>query len=231
MPSFFPLGVILFTVGSVLLAVVSKFVSFNLPTSLRPRDVCSQVVWLKVNLWGRKSFELSVLSLGRGFLIRDNEHGFEKSGYHLLSLWALDFTLICHSDADIAKLGIALFLPTPGSSQLPVSLNTCSSVMKWKSALYLTHLTLERGISAGSAFAVFRKPAKSLQLVVHFNNLCESGRKNLSNFNLMWWKPQLPLVTAPLSYSLQEKEKIHPWIASTKSCRMFPSPFNCLALW
>lgn len=136
---FFPLGEI-FAVRPVLLVVVSKFISFHLPTSLRLRHFCLQVVRLKVNSWGRKSFELSVLSLGRGFLIRDNEHGFEKSVHHLLSVWALDFTLTSHGDAVIAKLGVALFSPTPGSSQLPVSLNACSSVIKWKSSLYLAHL-------------------------------------------------------------------------------------------
>lgn len=126
---FFPLGHIFFAVRSVLLVVVSKFVSFHLPTSLRLRHGCLQVVWLKMNSWGRKSFELSVLSLGRGFLIRDNEHGFEKSGHRLLSVSALNFTLLCHGDADIAKLGTVLFSPTPGSSQLLVSLNACSSVI------------------------------------------------------------------------------------------------------
>ena len=45
---------------------------------------------------------------------------FEKNGHPLLSVRALDFALKCHGGADITKLDIALFSPTPGSSQLPV---------------------------------------------------------------------------------------------------------------
>lgn len=56
---------------------------------------------------------------------------------------------------------------------------------------------LERGMSAGPAFTVFSKAAKSLQQVVHFNSLCESGSRSLSNFILMWWEPELPLIIAP----------------------------------
>lgn len=125
LPSLFPLGEVFSAVHSVLL-VVSKCVPFHLPTSLRLRRVCLQVVWLKTSSCERKSFELSVQSpthtLGRRFLIRDNnKHSFEKNGHPLLSVRALDFVLRCHGDADITKLDIALFLPTPGSCQLPVS--------------------------------------------------------------------------------------------------------------
>lgn len=69
------------------LFAVSKRVPFHVVTPQRLRHVCLEIVWLKLNSCGRKSFELSVqspnLALGREF--EDNEHSFEKNGHPLLS--------------------------------------------------------------------------------------------------------------------------------------------------
>lgn len=204
LPSLFPLGEIFFAVLSVLL-VVSKFVAFHLPVSLRLKHVCLQVTWLKVNSWGRKYFELSVLFLGRGFLIRDNEHGFEKSGHCLLSVWALDFTHMSWWCWHCKARYCTLFTH---SRQFPASCVLKCMFLSHKVKIFVFNpFILERGMAAGPAFTVFSKPANSLQQVVHFNSLYESGSRNLSNFILMWWEPQIALVTAPSKLQLAGEGK------------------------